>query len=465
MALGCVGLSRIQRSRVRTIGRLAQARSGLLAELTGLEERERRALSEHLHDGALQYVLAARFDLDDARETGDPAAFDRLEQALAESTRLLRSTVAELHPAVLARAGLPSALRDLAAAAAARGGLTVDVDADGWPAGERTAADPLLYRTAGELLNNVVKHAQATSATVTLALADDTARLVVADDGVGMPENAAGGALRRGHIGLASHTLRIDAAGGRFTSAPGEPRGTVVTVELPVRRSEDTASRPPHRPAGRRYRRAGRGIVEASGKHPKSQPREAPAMSELASESMDTALREAWTERQRGTAMSTTAFEIDNTVRPTVQIARSAEGKPVLDATRLWTGGVATAVVAALISVVGVLVLQVIATHVPHLPVAAGLGTAQATVLLATLAAIAALAATGLAHLLLVSTPRPMAYLGWIVGLATAAAVVLPLTTGAVLAAAVAEGILNLVIGLAIGSLVTGAAYAANRAR
>jgi two-component system NarL family sensor kinase len=245
VALGCVGLSRIQRSRVRTIGRLVQARSGLLAELTGLEERERRALSEHLHDGALQYVLAARFDLDDARETGDPAAFDRLEQALAESTRLLRSTVAELHPAVLARAGLPSALRDLAAAAAARGALTVDVDADGWPAGERTAADPLLYRTAGELLNNVVKHAQATSATVTLTLADDTARLVVADDGVGMPENAAGGALRRGHIGLASHTLRIDAAGGRFTSAPGEPRGTVVTVELPVRRSEDTAVVPP----------------------------------------------------------------------------------------------------------------------------------------------------------------------------------------------------------------------------
>jgi len=241
VALGCVGLSRIQRSRVRTIGRLAQARSGLLAELTGLEERERRALSEHLHDGALQYVLAARFDLDDARETGDPAAFDRLEQALAESTRLLRSTVAELHPAVLARAGLPSALRDLATAAAARGGLAVTVDAEGWPTGERTEADPLLYRTAAELLNNVVKHAQAASAVVTLELADGTARLVVADDGVGMPENAAGGALRRGHIGLASHTLRIDAAGGRFTSAANPPHGTVVTVELPVGRSGDTA--------------------------------------------------------------------------------------------------------------------------------------------------------------------------------------------------------------------------------
>ena len=243
VALGCVGLSRIQRSRVRTIGRLVQARSALLAELAGLEERERQALSEHLHDGALQYVLAARFDLDDARETGDPAAFDRLEQALAESSRLLRSTVAELHPAVLARAGLPSALRDLAAAAAARGGLTVDVDVDGWPPGERTTADALLYRTASELLNNVVKHAQATTATVTLELtdgpADVLARLVVADDGVGLPANASAGALRRGHIGLASHALRIDAAGGRITSTANPPHGTVVAVELPVRQSED----------------------------------------------------------------------------------------------------------------------------------------------------------------------------------------------------------------------------------
>src|SRR6185312_8791491 len=126
-----------------------------------------------------------------------------------------------------------------AATASARGGLAVTVDAEGWPAGERTNADPLLYRTAAELLNNVVKHAEAAAATVTLELTGETARLVVADDGVGMPENAAAGALRRGHIGLASHTLRIDAAGGRFTSAAGTPHGTVVTVELPVRRSED----------------------------------------------------------------------------------------------------------------------------------------------------------------------------------------------------------------------------------
>jgi len=149
--------------------------------------------------------------------------------------------------------------------------------------------------------------------------------------------------------------------------------------------------------------------------------------------------------------------------RPTDSFAPVAGSRPALDAARLWTGGLATAVVAALIGLVGVLVLRVLASNVPQIPVAAGVHTSSAAVLLCTVAAIAALVATGIAHLLLVSTPRPMAYLGWIVGLATAAAAVLPLTTGLPLAAALASGVINLVIGMAIGSLVAGAASSASR--
>jgi two-component system, NarL family, sensor kinase len=243
VALGCIGLSRIQASRVRTIGRLAQTRTELLSELTGIEQRERRVLSEHLHDGALQYVLAARQDLDEARETGDPEAFARLEEALGETSRLLRSTVAELHPAVLARAGLPAAVRDLATTAAARGGFTAGVDTGGWPDGLRTTADALLHRTARELLANVAEHAKADTATVTLSMTDGTARLVVADDGIGLPDRPAEEALGRGHIGLASHTVRIEAAGGWLRSGPGNP-GTVMTVELPCQ----PIGGPPDRP-------------------------------------------------------------------------------------------------------------------------------------------------------------------------------------------------------------------------
>jgi small-conductance mechanosensitive channel len=148
---------------------------------------------------------------------------------------------------------------------------------------------------------------------------------------------------------------------------------------------------------------------------------------------------------------------------PTVRIPRQP-ATPVLDATRLWAGGLASAVVAALVGLVGTLVVRVLAANVPDAPHAAAFGT-QPTVMLCLVAAGAALAATGLAHVLMVSTPRPFAYLGWIVGLATAAATVLPLAGGAPLAVAAASGAINLVIGLAIGSLVAGAAAGATRIR
>jgi hypothetical protein len=158
--------------------------------------------------------------------------------------------------------------------------------------------------------------------------------------------------------------------------------------------------------------------------------------------------------------MSTTIYTDD---RPTDRLAPVTARRPDLDAARLWTSGLATAVVAALIGLVGVLVQRVLATELPQVPLAAGLQSSSSAVLLCTIAAIGALVATGLAQLLLASTPRPMAYLSWIVGLATAAAAVLPLTTGLPLAAAVAAGVVHLVIGMAIGSLVAGAAYAASR--
>ena len=155
----------------------------------------------------------------------------------------------------------------------------------------------------------------------------------------------------------------------------------------------------------------------------------------------------------------------DTRPRPAHPAANSRPDGLVVDATGLWTGGLATAAVAALVGVVGTLVARVlfqiapVSTQTVHSFDPAGAG------MLCLLAAVAALAATVVAHLLLVSTPEPLVYLGWIVGLATATATVLPLLSGLPMLAAVAAAVVNLVIGLAIGSLVVGAAGSALRPR
>jgi two-component system NarL family sensor kinase len=231
VCLGSIALSQIQRSRVMEIATLAIARAGLLAELTDVEERERRQLSEALHDGALQYVLAARMDLEDVRD-GDPEAVERVDHALTTSAGLLRRTVSELHPAVLDHAGLVRAVEDLAEGLRQRG-YEVHLKAEGMPVRPATEADRVVFGAVRELVTNVVKHSGATAVVLGLEALDDRIVASVTDDGTGFDETRAGERLASGHIGLASQRLRVEAAGGRLVAEPVEPHGLRMTLSVP----------------------------------------------------------------------------------------------------------------------------------------------------------------------------------------------------------------------------------------
>jgi len=145
--------------------------------------------------------------------------------------------------------------------------------------------------------------------------------------------------------------------------------------------------------------------------------------------------------------------------------APQRRGRPSVDARMLWSGGVATAVVAGLIALVGVLVCRWL-FNIPILaPKRDGAYGDAHTTTLVLIAAGAALVTTLLAHLLLLSTPRPMVFLGWIVGLVTVIVVVFPFRTGAVLSHKIATAVLYLIIGIAIGTLIAGVGERATRVR
>ncbi len=234
LCLGCILMALGQRIRVIRIGQLLATRTRLLDELLTAEARERQDLSETLHDGALQYVLAARQDLDDLAGDADQETYRRIDHALREASGLLRSTVTQLHPAVLEQSGLLAALQRLSDDTATRGHLALSLDASGWKETGRTSADRLLFDTARELETNVVKHAGASKLHVSLAKEDGVARLVVEDDGRGLDLEELSTRLAEGHIGISSRRIRIEAAGGRIAFEPVAPHGTKVVVELPI---------------------------------------------------------------------------------------------------------------------------------------------------------------------------------------------------------------------------------------
>jgi two-component system, NarL family, sensor kinase len=235
LALGAVLLSHLQRSRVVTIGSLAAERSRLLDEVMQIEQRERRDLAEHLHDGALQYVLAARQELASLADgPPDPVVVTRIDEALRESARLLRSTLGELHPAVLEQAGLAVALTDLAESFEQRGAFAISVDTVGWPDDLRTTVDSALFATARELLTNVVKHARAMTVQLTAEVDEGRARVVVIDDGVGVDEEHLRSRVAGGHIGLASRRVRLEGQGGALVIRRHPAGGTVAIAEVPL---------------------------------------------------------------------------------------------------------------------------------------------------------------------------------------------------------------------------------------
>lgn len=140
-----------------------------------------------------------------------------------------------------------------------------------------------------------------------------------------------------------------------------------------------------------------------------------------------------------------------------------ASGRPAVAAGRLWAGGLATAIVAILVAVVGIVISRGIFDVQVLEPQGEGVWVFASTWWYATVAAILAVVATGLAHLLLLFTPRPMSFFGWIVALATAVAVLAPFASDAALESKVATGLINLAIGVAIGTLLTGVASSATR--
>ncbi len=203
------------------------------AELAASQERAH--LARELHDSVTQALFSMGLTLrslellletDAAAAAGKVAELRELQKdALAE----MRTLIFELRPASLETDGLVQALRTHATAVQRRTGLTLVVVAEPIPR-LPLATEEALYRIGQEAIHNIVKHANASRASVRIAQDGDLVRLAIVDDGEGFSP----GDVPRGHLGLLGMRQRLDLIGGelRVDSAPG--RGTTVEAEVPA---------------------------------------------------------------------------------------------------------------------------------------------------------------------------------------------------------------------------------------
>ena len=223
-------LSALLARRERVVEALLVTRQRLVVEALAAEDRERKRLSEDLHDGPLQTLLAARHDLEDVVVPDQAGPGARALEAITSTITRLRQQVSELHPHLIDQVGLEPALRHAGERAARRGGFELDLELD------RDGASPndgVLFRCAAELLANAATHSAARHVTLRLACEDDEDVLEVTDDGVGFDPERLDERLREGHIGVLSLRERAEGLGGslRIDSAYGH--GARLEVRLP----------------------------------------------------------------------------------------------------------------------------------------------------------------------------------------------------------------------------------------
>lgn len=229
LAVASAALSFVLARRSARVRTLMEVRRQLVSESTRADDLRNAELAEHLHDGPLQTLLAARLDLDEIRERIPDAGLDRVHAALQETAVGLRSTVTALHPQVLAQLGLTPAVRELLRQYETRPDIAVRADLEdvGQPEGQA-----LLYRAARELLANINKHAGATTISVGLYRSGERVVLTVADNGKGFDPSMLAQSVAEGHIGLASLQVRIEAMGGSMAISSEAGFGTQVRVTL-----------------------------------------------------------------------------------------------------------------------------------------------------------------------------------------------------------------------------------------
>jgi signal transduction histidine kinase len=191
-------------------------------------DAERRRIERDLHDGAQQRLVALSLNLRMAEKRaaeGDPAAAELVRSAGEEAglaLKELRDLARGIHPAILTNRGLAAALHDLAGRASVPTQI-VAVPTQRLP----DAVESTAYFLVSECLANIGKHAEATEATVAVAVVGDEVEVIVKDDGVGGAELGNGSGLQglEDRVGALDGCVDID-------SPPGG--GTTVMATIPL---------------------------------------------------------------------------------------------------------------------------------------------------------------------------------------------------------------------------------------
>lgn len=215
-----------------------------VTKVINAQERERHRIGRELHDEAVQLIATAVVHLGDIEQriTSHNGARESLMQVrdlLTDTLWEIRKIIADLRPTDLDDLGLVPALSRYVRSRFNEANIAFEIHTRRSPERLPAEVETALFRIAQEAVNNVVRHAQATHAVVTLDQQEDLVELRVEDDGIGINGHGDG---RNWHssFGLLGMKERAALLNGEFSISRRDGGGTIVQASVPLVRSAAT---------------------------------------------------------------------------------------------------------------------------------------------------------------------------------------------------------------------------------
>ncbi len=214
-------------------------------ELSVVEERQRRAIAEGLHDSIIQPLVFADIQISNLLKKCKDAQLRRglgdLQTVVSDMILQSRNLTFDLCCPILYELGLEAAVEELAHNFLERQhGLKVSFSDDGPTRIKSEDLKIMLFRSVRELLVNVVKHARAKSVEIIVRYVENMILIGIRDDGVGLDVSK----LKHNHyhsggLGIFSISQRLDYIGG-CVEIERLNKGTAVSIRAPIEISNDT---------------------------------------------------------------------------------------------------------------------------------------------------------------------------------------------------------------------------------
>jgi signal transduction histidine kinase len=195
------------------------------------EEKERIRIAKDLHDGIVQDLTAIYMQLNQLDSTNVIDKKDKIASYLKQTSHELRNLSHEMMPIVLQQKGLVAALEELFVRTAESSSISFSFDAFKVQENLPKKIEISLYRIVQELINNILKHSQASDVTCILKQDATEITLILEDNGIGFQVTS----IKQG-IGFESLQSRLTFINGKLemSSLEDHVQGLYVVIRIPV---------------------------------------------------------------------------------------------------------------------------------------------------------------------------------------------------------------------------------------